>query len=117
MEHIELSGTKYPIRFDFRALKEFKALTGADVLKGFDAKDSDNILALTYTAIKSGYYFTNPKAQECPITQEDVSRVVGIGDMQKIIAAFMQEISGIVPKDSEGDSESPDKPGEIPGIV
>lgn len=116
MEHIELSGAQYPIRFDFRALKEFKALTGADVLKGFDSQDSDNIVALTFTAIKSGYYFSNPKAVDCPITIEDVSRMVAFGDMVKVISAFMKEVQGIVPQATEGES-TPDKPGEIPGIA
>lgn len=117
MEHIELSGTKYPIRFDFRALKEFKALTGADVLKGFDSQDINNIVALTYTAIKSGYYSTNPKAAECPITEEEVSRNAEFKDMVKIINAFMKEVQGIIPQSKEGEGESPDKPGEIHGIA
>ena len=115
MEYIELSGAKYPIRFDFRALKEFKALTKSDVLKGFDAKDTDNLIVLTYVGLKSGFYFANPSAKECPITEEDISRMVAVSDMVIVISAFMKEVHGLL--GSGEDNETPDKPGEIPGIA
>jgi hypothetical protein len=114
MDNIELSGKKYPIRFDFRALKEFKALTGNDVLKEFDPKDSHNIVILTYTALKSGFFFVNPSAQACPITEEDVSRLLSIRDVSKVIAAFMEEVNSIGAPDSDNNS---DVPGEIPGVA
>jgi hypothetical protein len=111
MENIELSGKKYPIRFDFRALKEFKSITKNDVLKSFDAKDTDNIITLTWVAVKSGYFFSNPNATECSITEEEIARHISFGEMQKIISAFMTEIKGLLsPGSGDGDD-----PGEKSG--
>jgi hypothetical protein len=117
MDCIELSGTKYPVRFDFRALKEFKTITKNDVLKSFDAKDTDNIIILTYVAIKSGYYFTitNPNAAECPITEEQVARAVEMKDMVTVIQSFLGQIKPMMPKEVVEAMES-EEPGEIPGI-
>lgn len=115
MDNIELSGKKYPIRFDFRALREFKALTKNDVLKNFDAKDTDNIITLTYVALKSGFFFTNPNAQDCPINEEQVSRLVSLSDMKQVIKALVDDLRPMMPKEVVDAMDSEDE-GEIPGI-
>jgi hypothetical protein len=112
MEKIKLSGKEYPIRFDFRALKEYKSITKNDLLVDFE-QSTDNVAALAYVALKSGYYEENPNASDFNLNEESVSRICAVGDLMKIVNAFMKEINQVKGEDDKNEQ----KPGEIPGTA
>lgn len=112
MEKINLSGKEYPIRFDFRALKEYKAITKNDILISFD-QNTDNVVTLTYVALKSGFMEENPNATNFNLDEEGVSKIVALGDMMKVVNAFLKEI-GKVKGDVTGEAS---QPGEILGTT
>lgn len=113
-DSIQLSGKNYPIRFDFRALKEFKGLTGHDVLKGFDAKDTDHIITLTYTALKSGFILNNPNS-ECLLTIDQVSQMISLRDMKRVIDAFLNEVKDL--KSTQDESGGEESRGKMLGAA
>lgn len=114
MDKIQFLNKDYPIRFDFRALKEFKTITGNDVLKTFDSSDTDNIITLAFTALKSGHFLQNPTSPEFPLTIEHVSSLISLRDMKKIVDAFTEEVSEMI-KDQQG--ATGEAPGEILGTA
>jgi hypothetical protein len=114
MDNINLSGKNYPIRFDFRALKEYKSISNNDALTGF-VNNTDNIVTLTYCALKSGQLF-NDKKVEFTMTEEDVSSILGVGDTMKVVNAFLEEV-GVKGDQDKADKSEPEKPGEVSGTV
>jgi hypothetical protein len=92
MTNINISGKNYPLRFDMRALKEYKSLTKNDVLVQFE-NNSDNVVTLTYCAIKSGYLFDKATFT---ITEEEVAEMLLISDIEKITNALIYQM-GIKP--------------------
>jgi hypothetical protein len=110
MESIKLNGKDYPIRFDFRALKEYKSKTKNDVLVKFDSS-TDNIITLSYCSLKSGAL---NNSEEFGMSEEDVSKLVTIKDMMLIVAGLKEEL-GI--SDDDDKKESTLKPGEASGTA
>jgi hypothetical protein len=94
MTNINLSGKNYPLRFDMRALKEYKSISKNDVLVQFD-NNTDNVVTLTYCAIKSGYLF---EKQTFTITEEEVSSMIELSDISKITKALIEQL-GINPSE------------------
>jgi hypothetical protein len=100
MDYITLSDKQYPLRFDLRALKEYKAKTKNDVLEEFKAT-TENIIALAYCAIKSGYKFSNEDGSK--LTEELVADITTVRDLKKITAALIaQTSSNEEPSEGEG---------------
>jgi hypothetical protein len=114
MESINLSGNNYPIRFDFRALKEYKSISKNDALTGFQ-NNTENIVTLTYCALKSGHMFKD-KRNDFTLTEEQVSEILGVRDMFKVVDAFMKEVGIDLNKSDNEHAEAP-KEGEASGIA
>lgn len=112
MHYIELNGEKYPLRFDMRALKEYKSLSGNDVLVGFDHK-TENIIHLAFCGIKSGFLL---EKMEFKMTDEELSSVIGIGDLKKLINSLHEQM-GIDINKKDALEKTQDAPGEIYGTV
>jgi hypothetical protein len=110
MQTIELSGDKYPIRFDFRALKEYKAITKNDVLTGFES-NTENVITLTYCALKSGHIYN--KKTQFELTEDAVAGIIDVSDLNKITTLLVQQIGFNNPKEKEEQEES----GETSGIA
>lgn len=89
MDTINLSGKNYPIRFDFRALKEYKSISKNDVLLGFE-QTTENIITLTFCALKSGHLFSS--TTEFAMSEDGVSSVLSLPDMANVVKALIEQL-------------------------
>jgi hypothetical protein len=116
MDSIKLSDSKsYPLAFDVRGMKEFKAKTGCDILTQLNPIDTDHLFALAFVFLKSGHFNMNPTSQEFPLNEDQLSRLLTLPSMTEIAKGYTETLK-VLQGDKVENGES-EKPGEILGTV
>ena len=87
MDHVTLSEKEFPVRWDFLALKEYKAMTKNDALVSFE-NSTENVIALAFCGIKHGYRFLGEKFDMKP---DEIAGLMLPRDLAVIVQLFAKQ--------------------------
>lgn len=87
MDYIKLSDKDFPVRWDFMALKEYKAMTKNDALVKFE-NSTENVIALAFCGIKHGHRFLSEKFE---LKSEDIAGLMLPRDIHAIVDLFAKQ--------------------------
>ena len=100
MNEIQLNGKSHKIRFNFNALKDFKAINGGSALDIADL-DVGTILDLTFVGLKEAHRIeckANGKPNDFALDVEDLGEMLSMDMTEQITSIFISDMQAKKPK-------------------